>query len=112
MTTPIPEPVDLDEARDALADNGIDGPDLPYNPRALAAMRVADTLIAEVERLTALTATCACPAGPAFEGPQADCPVHGALRALNDADAEPYTSAGDTRESDAYDTADPTKEHS
>lgn len=45
------EPVDLDEARMVLADNGIDGPDQPYNPRALHAMRVADALLAEVGRL-------------------------------------------------------------
>lgn len=52
MITKSIEPLDIDEARAALADNGIDGPDLPYNPRALAAMRVADRLLAEVVRLT------------------------------------------------------------
>lgn len=50
-------PVDLDEAREALADNGIDGPDLPYNPRALHAMRIADALLAEVATLRAATAS-------------------------------------------------------
>ncbi len=42
--------LDLDEARRVLADNGIDGPDQPYNPRALHAMRIADALLAEVEQ--------------------------------------------------------------
>lgn len=45
------EPVDLDEARDNLNDNGIDGADRPYNPEALRAMRTADRLLAEVEHL-------------------------------------------------------------
>lgn len=45
--------LDLDDAREALADNGIDGPDLPHNPRALRAMRVAAQLLTEVERLLA-----------------------------------------------------------
>lgn len=48
------EPLDLAEVAAILADNGIDGPDLPYNPRALAAMRSADALLAEVERLRAV----------------------------------------------------------
>jgi hypothetical protein len=45
--------VDLDEVAAILADNGIDGPDLPYNPRALAAMRAADALLTEVRQLRA-----------------------------------------------------------
>lgn len=51
MTTT--EPLDLNEIEATLADNGIDGPDQPYNPRALAAMRAADKLFAEVKRLRA-----------------------------------------------------------
>jgi hypothetical protein len=42
---------------------------------------------AEVERLTALTATCTCTSWPP-EGPQPDCPIHGAIRAFNKAIAE------------------------
>jgi hypothetical protein len=57
VTTPTP--LDLGEARVALADNGIDGPDLPYNPRALHAMRIADALLAEVEQTRALVAAAA-----------------------------------------------------
>lgn len=45
-------PLNLNEARQALADNGIDGPDQPYNPRALRAMRIADALLARVVELT------------------------------------------------------------
>jgi hypothetical protein len=47
-------------------------------------------LLAEVERLTKLTATCVCYDGnPAnYEGPQVDCPVHGAVRAFNEATRE------------------------
>jgi hypothetical protein len=45
---------------------------------------------AEVERLRALTATCTCYDGNPenYEGAHADCPVHGAVRAYNDAQAE------------------------
>lgn len=41
-------PLDLDEVRAQLADNGVDGPDRPYNPQALAAMRAADAMLAEL----------------------------------------------------------------
>jgi hypothetical protein len=45
---------------------------------------------AEVERLTALTSTCTCYDGNPqnCEGPEADCAVHGAVRAFNEAQAE------------------------
>jgi hypothetical protein len=43
----------------------------------------------ELERLrplAAMSSTCSCPTSPeAFEGPQPDCPVHGAVRAFNEA---------------------------
>lgn len=47
-------PLDLDAIRADLdvASAGIDGGDLPYHPRALKAMRAAEALLAEVERLT------------------------------------------------------------
>jgi hypothetical protein len=43
--------LDLDAIRDdlAYAGSGIDGADLPYHPHALAAMRAAEALLAEVE---------------------------------------------------------------
>lgn len=44
-----------------------------------------DSLRAEVERLRALTETCTCPGHPNYDGPQADCAVHGAIRALGEA---------------------------
>ena len=46
-------------------------------------------LLDELEQLRALTATCSCGASPmTYEGPEPDCPVHGAVRALNQAMAE------------------------
>jgi hypothetical protein len=46
-------------------------------------------LLAEVDRLAKLTATCTCATTYAtYEGPEADCPVHGAVQALNAASAE------------------------
>ncbi len=47
--------LDLDTIRDQLAyaSNGIDGPDTLYNPHALQAMRAAEKLLVEVERLQA-----------------------------------------------------------
>lgn len=48
-----------------------------------------DRAQAEVERLKALTQTCICDPHPATtDGPQADCPVHGAIRGLYEAQAE------------------------
>jgi hypothetical protein len=48
-----------------------------------------DELEAQVAQLTALTSTCSCGTSPeTYDGPQADCPVHGAIRALNEAQAE------------------------
>lgn len=38
-----------------------------------------------VGHLRALTATCTCPGHPNYDGPQADCAVHGAIRALGEA---------------------------
>jgi hypothetical protein len=40
--------LDLDAAANDLANNGIDGPDQPHNPRALTAMRTAEHLLAEL----------------------------------------------------------------
>jgi hypothetical protein len=52
------------------------------------AWRVADqipVLVTEVRRLSALCATCTCGHSyETFEGPEPDCPVHGAVRALNE----------------------------
>lgn len=47
------KPLDLDEIRDQLAESSgiIDHPDAPYNWAALSAQRVAERLLAEVERL-------------------------------------------------------------
>lgn len=55
MTAPDPTPLDLDAIRADVeyAGSGIDGADLPYHPHALAAMRAAETLLADVERLSA-----------------------------------------------------------
>lgn len=47
------------------------------------------SLTADNERLRALTATCSCGTSPmTYEGPEADCVVHGAVRAFNEAQAE------------------------
>jgi hypothetical protein len=46
-------------------------------------------LTAERDALTALTAECSCATTYAtYEGPEPDCPVHGAVRAFNEASAE------------------------
>lgn len=47
-----------------------------------------DAAHAEIAHLRALTSTCSCDTGPHYEGPQADCPVHGAVRGLREAVAE------------------------
>lgn len=51
---------------------------------------VDQVLGAEVERLRELTQTCTCYDGNPdnYEGPQADCAVHGAIRAFNEASRE------------------------
>ena len=49
----------------------------------------AENAETEVERLLTFTATCTCGTTALdYEGPQADCMVHGAVRALNEAQAE------------------------
>jgi hypothetical protein len=47
--------LDLDEVRADLeyASSGIDGADMPYHPHALNAMRAAEKLLTEVDRLRA-----------------------------------------------------------
>src|SRR5687767_14944591 len=52
----MPKPLTADDIEDlrgklAHATDHIDGPDAPYNPWALAAARVAEALLAEVDRL-------------------------------------------------------------
>ena len=48
-----------------------------------------DGLIAELSRLRALVVACSCGTSrETYEGPEADCPVHGAIRAYNEARAE------------------------
>lgn len=74
-----------DEAEEELAEALADADDLAKrcSTMALAAdatrARVAD-LEAEVERLAS---TCTCDTGPWSTGPEADCAVHGAIRAYN-----------------------------
>lgn len=60
------------------------------NADLIAASRtLIPALAAEVKRLQALTATCTCGTpGLDYDGPQADCPIHGAIRAYNEACAE------------------------
>jgi len=41
-----------------------------------------------INELEGLVATCSCSTGSQYEGPEADCPVHGAVRALNEVAAE------------------------
>jgi hypothetical protein len=49
----------------------------------------ANAAEAEIARLTAALAACTCPDSyETYAGPEADCPVHGAVRALNEATAE------------------------
>jgi hypothetical protein len=55
----------------------------------ILAVRDVPELLAEVERLRELTVTCSCGTSPmTYEGPEPDCAVHGAVRALNEASAE------------------------
>jgi hypothetical protein len=52
-----------------------------------------------VARLRDLTATCSCSPNPeTYEGPEADCPIHGAIRALNKAMAEAERLRGQVAE--------------
>jgi hypothetical protein len=51
------ERLTLDQIAVVLADNGIDGPDLPYNPQALAAMRAADQMLAALHQVAAVCDT-------------------------------------------------------
>lgn len=54
-----------------------------------ASIDYVPVLLAEAEGLRTLTATCTCgTAGIDYEGPQADCPVCGAVRALSEAQVE------------------------
>jgi hypothetical protein len=90
---------------------------LPATPAAAAAasilrlrgwVRQADALTAEVARLAALTATCCCGTTYAtYAGPEPDCPVHGAVRALHEVTAKlaavesaaaPYADSRETGE--------------
>jgi hypothetical protein len=51
-------------------------------------MWVMEVVQPEMDQLKALTATCACGTpGMDYEGLQADCPVHGAVRGLQEAQA-------------------------
>jgi hypothetical protein len=53
---------------------------------ATAIMRIGK---AEIDRLSALVATCSCGTSPeTYDGPQADCPAHGAIRALAEVTSE------------------------
>ena len=46
-------------------------------------------LTADLEQARALAATCSCGTSPmTYEGPEPDCPVHGAIRAFNEAQAD------------------------
>ena len=51
----------------------------------------AADLLAEIEQLRALTSECSCSGLPQPESPAADCPIHGAVRALNEVQAENET---------------------
>jgi hypothetical protein len=57
--------------------------------RAAKAEVERDRLRADLARLQALTATCTCPDSyETYAGPEAECPVHGAVQALNEVMAE------------------------
>jgi hypothetical protein len=65
--------------------------DLPRLAEVMASVRWEHDAAqaVEVERLRTLAATCTCGSSIVdYEGPQADCPVHGAVRAYNEAQAE------------------------
>jgi hypothetical protein len=56
---------------------------------APAAEAYTSDVLADVDRLIALVAACSCGKSPmTYEGPEPDCPVHGAVRAYNEATAE------------------------
>lgn len=81
------EVAELIEHLGMLGSDGVDRDD--ENAEFIAHAREdVPRLLDEVEQLRALVATCSCATGPAFEGPQADCPVHGAVRAFNEASRE------------------------
>jgi hypothetical protein len=66
-----------------------DGSTMEYLYLARVSAADVPALLAEVERLRELTGTCSCGTSPmTYEGPEPDCAVHGAVRALNEASAE------------------------
>jgi Tfp pilus assembly protein FimV len=59
-----------------------------YTGAAHTLARHVPALLARIAELQKLTATCSCGTSPmTYEGPEPDCPVHGAVRALNEATA-------------------------
>jgi len=86
MTEPMSDDR-LEEIRNL--DTSLTGPDAPYDPTALALDEARRDLLAEVDRLRALTAECTCGTpGMDYDGPRPDCAVHGAVRAYHEARAE------------------------
>lgn len=77
---------DLTAVVEEIARFGIYGA-APVATKAL--VRRADELVTENAELKALTSACGCGTpGLDFDGPKADCPVHGAIRGLQEARAE------------------------
>jgi len=82
-------PVDLDEVRRRYEGVYKPPPGTRWQLTARASANDVPALCDEIERLRALTATCTCGTSPmTYEGPEADCPVHGAVRAFNEAQRE------------------------